>query len=160
MITSMVVGGRSAIPFLLRDLSQVKGRDRTGPKEALKTNYGERQTVLVVDDECRIADSVVEILNRNGFDAIAKYSGKAAMEYAEQGCPDIIVSDVMMPECNGVELAMAIRSRCPDTRILLFSGNAATSNLLDHASQDGHSFELLPKPVHPVQLLNALTNKG
>jgi CheY-like chemotaxis protein len=69
-------------------------------------------------------------------------------------CPDIIVSDVIMPESNGVQLARAIRQHCPDVRVLLFSGNAATSDLLHRASQEGDLFEVLAKPVHPLQLLN------
>jgi CheY-like chemotaxis protein len=115
-----------------------------------------RPRVLVVDDETLIADSVAEILNRNGYDATALYSGAAAVRSVEEQCPDIVVTDVIMPDFDGVRLAMAIRARCPRTRIVLFSGNAATSSLLDHAVTDGFFFELLTKPVHPAKLLKAL----
>jgi DNA-binding NtrC family response regulator len=117
---------------------------------------GVRKRVLVVDDEDLIADSLAEILNRNGFVATAKYSGKAAIQHIEEVCPDIVVSDVVMPDCNGVQLAKSIQMHCPGTRIVLFSGNAVTPNLIDRASDDGYFFELLPKPIHPVQLLKAL----
>jgi CheY-like chemotaxis protein len=56
---------------------------------------------MVVDDEDLIADSVAAILNRNGCCATATYSAKAAIQCAELECPDIIVSDVIMPESNG-----------------------------------------------------------
>jgi CheY-like chemotaxis protein len=52
---------------------------------------------MVVDDEDLIADSVAAILNRNGCCATATYSAKAAIQCAELECPDIIVSDVIMP---------------------------------------------------------------
>jgi DNA-binding NtrC family response regulator len=111
---------------------------------------------LVVDDEELIADSVAEILNRNGYDAISRYSGESAIECIEDQCPDIIVSDMIMPNCNGIQLAKSVRFRCPTTRILLFLGNSATSRLLDNASDDGYLFELLAKPIHPLELLKAL----
>lgn len=112
--------------------------------------------VLVVDDERVIADSIAAILNRSGFDAIARYHGDDAIEYIRGECPDIVLSDVMMPETNGVELAHAVRSACPRTRIVLISGNAATPNLLEHAFTGGPTFELLSKPIHPLQLLEIL----
>jgi CheY-like chemotaxis protein len=125
-------------------------------KRSSAANDRARKTVLVVDDEALIADSVAQILNRNGFEATAKYSGKAAIEFVEAECPDIILSDVIMPHYNGIQLAKAIRLLCPDTRVLLFSGNAATLDLLDQESHEGQSFEVLAKPVHPRQLLDAL----
>jgi CheY-like chemotaxis protein len=117
-----------------------------------------RLRVLVVDDEDLIADSVAEILNRNGYEATARYSGKSAIQYVEEECPDIVVSDVIMPDYNGIQLAKAVRMQCPETRILLLSGNAATSELLHRAYREGQTFELLAKPVHPLQLLKALSS--
>ncbi|HZP03689.1 MAG TPA: response regulator [Terracidiphilus sp.] len=115
-----------------------------------------RLKVLVVDDETLIADSVAEILNRNGYDASALYSGTEAIRRVEEECPDIVIADVIMPDLDGVQLAIAVRACCPKTRIVLFSGNAATSGLLDRATTDGFFFELLTKPVHPTQLLKVL----
>jgi CheY-like chemotaxis protein len=122
----------------------------------MKGRDEDRIRVLVVDDEELIADSVAAILNRNGYYATAKYSAKTAIEFAEAECPDVIVSDVIMPEVHGVQLARAIRRRCPDVRVVLFSGNTATSDVLHRALEEGDSFEVLAKPVHPLQLLKAL----
>jgi CheY-like chemotaxis protein len=109
-----------------------------------------------VDDEAIIADTVVEILNRSGYDAIARYSGRAALESIEEHCPSIVLSDVVMPGLNGIQLAQSVRKRCPSTRIVLFSGNAATARLLQDSSGTKHSFELLAKPIHPLELLKVL----
>ena len=112
--------------------------------------------ILVVDDEVLIADTIVQILNRNGFIAEVAYSGVEAIELAKRHCPELVLSDVMMPQVDGVEAAIAIREHCPNTRIVLFSGQAATVEILARARERGHEFELLPKPIHPTQLIKHL----
>lgn len=124
-----------------------------------KSPNPERKTkrVYVIDDEVYIADTLVEILNDSGYEARAFYNGKAAIDVAMQKSPDIVISDVMMPGLNGVETALLIRGLCPDTHIILFSGQAGALNLLDHARAKGNEFELLLKPIHPDDLLERLS---
>ena len=112
--------------------------------------------ILVVDDEKVIADTIVQILNRNGFIAEAAYGGEEAIEKARLHCPELVLSDVLMPQVDGVEAAIAIRQHCPETRIILFSGQAATVEILARARERGHTFELLPKPIHPTDLIRHL----
>lgn len=112
--------------------------------------------VLVVDDELSIAQSLRDILARAGYDSIFALSGSHAIELAQELCPDIVISDVIMPDLDGVQTALRIRNACPDTRILLFSGQAATSNILERARAEGNTFEVLPKPIHPARLLAAI----
>ena len=114
--------------------------------------------ILVVDDEALIADTICQILNRNGFIAEAAYSGTEAIEIAKRNCPDLLLSDVLMPHIDGVEAAIAIREFCPDTRIVLFSGQSATVEILQRAKDRGYTFELLPKPIHPAELIKRLRN--
>ena len=112
--------------------------------------------VLVVDDEHVIADTLAIILNQSGFDAAAVYTGTAAVERAKKEKPDLIISDVIMPDMNGIEAAIRIRQILPGCKILLFSGQAATADLLEKARLQGHEFEILAKPVHPQDLLAKL----
>jgi CheY-like chemotaxis protein len=114
------------------------------------------QRVLVVDDEALIADTIVMILNRNGFEAEAVYSGTQAIESARRNRPELVLSDVLMPLLDGVEAAIQIRELLPDTRIVLFSGQSATVEILARARARGHEFELLPKPIHPTKLIERL----
>jgi DNA-binding NtrC family response regulator len=129
---------------------------RSGEKGSFDASNRNRRRVLVVDDENLIADSVEMILNRNGYEAVAKYSGTDALQAIQERCADIIVSDVVMPDFNGIQLAKAVRTLCPNARIVLFSGNVDTASLLDDASLEGYFFEILAKPIHPIQLLKAL----
>ena len=112
--------------------------------------------VLVADDERVIADTLVIILNQAGFDATAVYSGESALEVAETLKPDMLISDVIMSSLDGIQTAIKIRAMLPSCKILLFSGQAATADLLDRARSQGHEFEILAKPVHPQDLLAKL----
>jgi CheY-like chemotaxis protein len=119
-------------------------------------NNTRRPKVLVVDDERVIADTLSVILNQNGFDASAVYSGNQAVERAKRDHPDLVISDVIMEDMNGIDAAIHIRKLLPATKILLFSGQAATADLLDRARREGHEFDILNKPVHPDDLLAKL----
>lgn len=127
----------------------------------LKVNMSDEQTkprVLVADDERVIADTLAIILNQSGFESIAVYSGEKAVETAKNWKPDMLISDVIMVDLNGIDAAIQIRGILPKCKILLFSGQAATADLLDHARTKGHEFEILAKPVHPQDLLARLRN--
>ncbi len=112
--------------------------------------------VLVADDERVIADTLAIILNQSGFQATAVYSGEKAVETARTLQPDMVISDVIMTDLNGIDAAIKIRAMLPACKILLFSGQAATADLLDRARGQGHEFEILAKPVHPQDLLARL----
>jgi CheY-like chemotaxis protein len=112
--------------------------------------------VLVADDERVIADTLATILNRSGFDACAVYSGEKALEIVPSFQPDMLISDVIMADLNGIDAAIRIRALMPQIKILLFSGQAATADLLEKARAKGYEFEILAKPVHPHDLLSKL----
>jgi len=115
-----------------------------------------KKKVLVVDDERVIADTLSMILSQSGFDARAVYSGEKALELASSFAPDMLISDVIMADLNGIDAAIRIRTILPGIKILLFSGQAATADLLEKARGEGYEFEILAKPVHPQDLLNKL----
>jgi DNA-binding NtrC family response regulator len=112
--------------------------------------------VFVVDDEEIIADTLSAILRTRGYDARPFYDVASTLTACEVDAPDWIISDVVMPGLSGIEMGVQIRQRYPDCKILLFSGQAATAELLDKAQESGHEFEVLLKPVHPTELLAKL----
>ena len=145
----------------------------------------QKPKVLVVDDERVIADTLSMILNQSGFDARAVYSGERALELAttfalvmilnQSGFearavnsgeralelaltfePEMLISDVIMADLNGIDAAIQIRALLPRIKILLFSGQAATADLLEKARARGYEFEIMAKPVHPQDLLTKL----
>jgi CheY-like chemotaxis protein len=84
------------------------------------------------------------------------YSGEKAVELVATFEPNMLISDVIMADLNGIDAAIRIRRLLPEIKILLFSGQAATADLLEKARAEGHEFEILAKPVHPQDLLNRL----
>jgi CheY-like chemotaxis protein len=115
-----------------------------------------KRKVLVADDEQVIANTLAIILNQAGFEARAVYSGEKAVEALDTFEPDMLITDVIMTGMTGIEAAIATQAKLPNCKILLFSGQAATADLLEKARQGGHEFEILAKPVHPTDLLAKL----
>jgi len=109
--------------------------------------------ILVVDDEECIAETLVLILCSFGYEATARNAARGALEDCELQAPDLVISDVMMPEVNGIELAIQIEERYPACKILLISGLGSSFALLEEASQKGYSFEIMSKPIRPPDLL-------
>jgi CheY-like chemotaxis protein len=111
-----------------------------------------RPVILVVDDEVMVADTLAVVLSQAGFATLTAYDGKAALELAIIVPPELLISDVAMPEMDGIELAMAVVDAMPECKILLFSGTATNADLAS-ARAAGYNLPLLTKPVHPEEML-------
>ena len=116
----------------------------------------ERQglSVFVVDDEEMITKSLTQILRNEGFSVTPFTNPLKALAQVKSAGPDLLISDVMMPELSGIELAHETRKVLPGCSILLFSG--AADDLLREAGQEGIGFPLLSKPLHPSLLLEEI----
>lgn len=117
-----------------------------------------KQTIFVVDDEKIIAQTLAAILKQAGFDAKAFEDAQSAIEAAETGAPELMITDVVMPGMTGIELGILFRSRWPKCKVILFSGQASTADLLETARKEGHEFDILAKPIHPADLLAKLSS--
>jgi CheY-like chemotaxis protein len=114
--------------------------------------------IIVVDDEPIIADTLVNILEGEGHDALAVSHGESAVKWAKMVLPDAVISDVIMPGMDGIETAKAIMQLLPNCRIILFSGQTAGIDLLAKARAEGYLFEVLAKPINPEKLLEKLNH--
>ena len=110
-----------------------------------------KNKVLVIDDERIIANTLTEILQLHGFEAKALYSGESALEWIKTHRPDIVLSDIMMEEIDGVAAAVRIRELHPECRVILFSASPLNSESRSQISRLG--FEFLDRPLHPKELL-------
>ncbi|HEV2275433.1 MAG TPA: response regulator [Acidobacteriaceae bacterium] len=116
----------------------------------------ERLKVLIVDDQRMIADTLAEILDQAGFRAIAAYDAWTALEVAAKERPEYLITDVLMPAMNGVDLAIAVTKMSRTTKILLFSGQTGIAKILHKAREEGYDFDLVAKPIHPEKVIERL----
>lgn len=110
-------------------------------------------TVLIVDDDQAIADTLGAIFHMHGYDARVAYSAEEAIDNIASCLPDLALLDVNLPGMNGIDLAIVLRANHPDCHLLLVSGHESTRGLLEEAARKGHIFDILAKPVHPTLIL-------
>jgi DNA-binding NtrC family response regulator len=128
------------------------------PKEgASLNNSGIR--VLVVDDEPVIAATLATMLRLNGFTAESFTRPLDALADAMAQPPDVLLTDIVMPGMSGIDLAVQIKLQCPGCKVLLFSGQAATVSFVQDAEKLGEDIHILPKPLHPSELLTAIRDQ-
>ena len=115
------------------------------------------EKVLVVDDDPRVLQFVASTLERAGYRVHAVGSASEALDRYEAAGTDpfrLVLSDVLMPEVNGVDLARQLRGRNPDVRVLFMSGHVGPD--FPRQELEGWQFELLPKPFRVDGLLRAV----
>jgi CheY-like chemotaxis protein len=125
------------------------------PKQSQVSNPP-NPTAYIVDDRQIIASTLVAILKLSGFTPFGFVNPLEALKASGSNEPALLIADVVMPQMTGIELAIQIKSKYPDSKILLLSGQTATADLFEAANKDGHELALLAKPVHPTELLAAL----
>jgi hypothetical protein len=113
-------------------------------------------TVLVVEDERVVRDMTTLLLTRSGYQVIAVAGGAEAMTRlaALEEPIDVLVTDVVMPNMSGIELAEWTMDRYPHVGVVLLSGYTAETLNLERVTARGATF--VPKPVTSAQLLMAV----
>jgi CheY-like chemotaxis protein len=107
------------------------------------------KTVLVADDDPILREIAAEYLRDAGFSVDLAEDGEAALRAAEAGRYDLVVTDMVMPNLDGIELLRALRSSCPGTPVIAISAGIAGENadLLLRAAKAVGAVSVLPKPL-------------
>jgi two-component system cell cycle sensor histidine kinase/response regulator CckA len=112
--------------------------------------------ILVVDDEPGVVEFADRALQGAGYKTTTATSGQAAVQICEeQGCPDLLLTDLRMPQMAGDELASRLRQRDPDLKVLYLTGYADQLFKSKHTLWDGEAF--LEKPCSIGGLLEAVS---
>lgn len=125
---------------------------RGAPAPGLERASG---TILLAEDEDAVRDMVTTVLESVGYTVVACGSGEQAQAAAAGRLDtfDLLISDLVMPGCSGVELTTRLRAERPDLRVLLTTGYAA--DVLGPSGEPPPGVQLLPKPFSA----DALTRK-
>lgn len=115
--------------------------------------------VLVIDDEERLAWTFGKILSMAGYDVVTMTNPLLVVEETRRSPVDLVISDVVMPQLSGIDLAIQLRQQDPDSRMILLSGQANTVKLMDKAQQLGFHFEVFAKPISPTDLLRIVRER-
>jgi signal transduction histidine kinase len=109
-------------------------------------------TILLAEDETSVRDMAAQVLRQAGYTVLACRDGEAALAAAaaHTGPIDLLLSDLVMPGCSGLELAERLRAARPAVRVLLTSGYAA--DVLGDRAQPADGTRLLAKPFSPDSL--------
>jgi response regulator RpfG family c-di-GMP phosphodiesterase len=117
-------------------------------------NPAKRHTLLVVDDEIDVCDSVHDLLRRE-FQVLKARSAEEGLKLMCDNEVHIIMTDQRMPKVSGVELLRSIRSGHPQAVRMLFTGYADLDSVIAAINQ-GHIFRFLKKPWQPAELEEAV----
>jgi len=106
-----------------------------GPRAAAK----EVATVLVVDDDPAMVESLAMLLENHGFCVLTAADGVRALEVFRKRSPSVVVTDIMMPELDGIGVILQMRRERPDLKIIALSGGGRVvkSNYLTAAEELG-----------------------
>ncbi len=87
---------------------------------------GAAAKILVVDDEKQICKNVEKILSKNNYEIVQATSAKEAMEKMAQDSFSLLISDIVMPEMNGLELLKLVKKEWPLTKAVMMTAYAST----------------------------------
>jgi two-component system nitrogen regulation response regulator NtrX len=115
-----------------------------------------RASILVVDDEAAIRDSLHMILEYEGYRVEEAANGSLALSKVAERAPDAIVLDIKMPEMDGLEFLKALRERGYEMPVLMISGHADVATAVE-ATRRG-AFDFFEKPLQRERVLLSLRN--
>ena len=111
-----------------------------------------RSTILVADDDAAIRTVVVQALTRAGYDVRAAGNAATLWQWIEKGEGDLVITDVILPDENGLDLVPRIRRLRPDLRIVVMS--AQTTLMTAVKATEKGAFDYLPKPFDINDLIS------
>ena len=113
--------------------------------------------ILIIEDDQTMRDVMARALRMHGYDVDVAKDGAEGLAMWDAKRPDAVVTDVLMPNVDGIETILALRSRDPDVRIVAVSGGDSRASFLalDSASDLGATV-VLPKPFSPDELASAV----
>ena len=114
-------------------------------------------TVLIIDDNDDLRETLVVLLEDEGYTVIAASDGESGIRAFDEARPDLVLTDVIMPDSDGIETIRQIRAADGEARIVAMSGGSLIGNdyYLRMAKTLG-AMEVLPKPFEIDELVRVI----
>lgn|SRR5512135_1916585 len=119
----------------------------------------DKPLLMILDDDNAVRQTWTIIFRQQGYEVVPVDRGEAAIEAARANPPDLLLADIRLPDMTGIEAAQRVRAIAPHCRVLLISGDGESSEALDLARAQGVSFEVLPKPISPPDLIRRIAER-
>lgn len=113
--------------------------------------------ILIIDDDAMVRDAIRDILESRNHTVEEAHHGRDGLDRMRQGRFDLVITDIIMPEMEGVEAMLAIREEFPGVKVIAISGGGRTANydFLGVAGKLGAN-KTLQKPFKRDDLLRAV----
>ncbi len=118
----------------------------------------QKPSVLVIDDESGILDTLRILLKKEGFEVTTAQGGKAGLEAITSGTHDIILTDVRMPQVTGLDILQAARDQDPMTPVILMTAQASLQTAI--GAVNAGAFYYIQKPFANDELVAILRRAG
>lgn len=115
------------------------------------------RSVLIIDDDSALRRSIMAYLQDSGYQVHEAHSGREGLRLFETLKPDLVLTDLMMPELDGLGVVTAIRATAPDTPVVVISGNGSVSHAIETVRQG--AWDYLTKPIHDFTALEQVIDK-
>jgi CheY-like chemotaxis protein len=117
--------------------------------------------ILVIDDDHLVRYTLSKILSSYGYEVVTASDGKRGMTVLRDEHPDVVITDIIMPEQEGIDTIIQIRRERPGIKIVAISGGGRIRNIdfLEMAQSLGAD-EVIAKPFEADELLNRLLRLG
>jgi DNA-binding NtrC family response regulator len=111
-------------------------------------------SILVIDDERDHLQLVIDVLKGPGYEVKAALGGERGIKEIEENSYDLVLTDLMMPGINGMEVLSQVVKRSPDTKCIILTGYGTIKSSVDAIKQG--AFDYITKPITSAELLVAV----
>ena len=111
---------------------------------------GDSGRILIVDDEASIREGLVDVLKDEGYDVTGASNGAEAIGAIAQCSYDVVVTDLRMPEIDGLEVLRRVGELSPQTLVLLITAYASVETAVEALRNGAHDYILKPLVVEDV----------
>lgn len=113
--------------------------------------------ILIIDDDVQLCATLRDVLEREGYEVAEAHNGREGLERYQEAPTEVMITDILMPEQEGLETIMTLRRVDPQAKIIAISGGGQTGRMdfLHLAAMLGAQ-RTLWKPFHPQELIEAV----